>query len=331
MRPQRFILQAFDPEYGHPAFETMFLVERLEELRAALGAAADEDPALEMHYTLNAGDIAAINHRFGLAFDPDGRVTRLAKWTSIREPPYLVHTGFELVLMIDGRKPFTRVHDSYPPHQHYDEELFDRPVALGILHKEVQLEPFAEPVRYPDGGTLEGLRTVYYTLKGEEWRIPAWKLVSEASRKSGWNEHFERLEGMLLGYEEWQNDWWSSDIRRQNIRWGALSLHLAVDEEELTAIDDAGHRALPPRNRPLTLLSAMAGQVEEEALRDLLKEDGTTAVVRFRVRAGRFLDEVASDRRATLHALPGERVKDLNRLMVGEIEVVVPSEAARGC
>jgi hypothetical protein len=24
----------------------------------------------------------------------------------------------------------------------------------------------------------------------------------------GWNEHFERLEGMLFGYEDWQNDWW---------------------------------------------------------------------------------------------------------------------------
>jgi hypothetical protein len=46
MQPHRFILQAFDPQYGHPAFETMFLVERLEELQALLGAAADEDPEL---------------------------------------------------------------------------------------------------------------------------------------------------------------------------------------------------------------------------------------------------------------------------------------------
>lgn len=118
MQPHRFILQAFDPEYGHPAFETMFVVERLAELQALLGAAADDDPALEMVYTLDPGDIDAINHRFGLAFDPGERVTRLAKWTSIHEPPYLVHTGFELVLMIDGRKPFARMGgECYPPHQ----------------------------------------------------------------------------------------------------------------------------------------------------------------------------------------------------------------------
>ena len=48
MQSHRFILQAFDPEYGHPAFETMFVVERLEELRPLLGTAADEDPELEM-------------------------------------------------------------------------------------------------------------------------------------------------------------------------------------------------------------------------------------------------------------------------------------------
>jgi len=106
MQPRPFILQAFDPEYGHPAFETMFVVERLEELRVLLGTAADEDPELAMVYTLDAGDLDAINRRFGLAFDPGGRVTRLAKWIRNREPPYLVHTGFELVLMIDGRKLF---------------------------------------------------------------------------------------------------------------------------------------------------------------------------------------------------------------------------------
>jgi hypothetical protein len=331
MQPHRFILQAFDPEYGHPAFETMFVVERLAELQALLGAAADDDPALEMVYTLDLGDLDAINHRFGLAFDPGERVTRLAKWASSREPPYLVHTGFELVLMIDGRKAFARMGETYPPHQHYDEDLFDRHVALGTLHKEVQLEPFAEPVRYRDGRILEGLRTVYYTLKGQEWRIPAWKLVSEASSKSGWNDHFERLEGMLFGYEEWQNDWWLSDIRRRNIRWGTLSLYLAVNENELTAIDDAGHRALPLRSKPLRLLTATWEGAEEAALRGLLEEDGTVGVVRFSVKAGRFLRELASDPQAALHTLSGERVKDLNRLMVGEIEVVMPSAAARGC
>ena len=46
------------------------------------------------------------------------------------------------------------------------------------------------------------MRTVYYTPKGEEWRIPAYKLVWQAALQSRWNEHFERMQGMLFGYEE---------------------------------------------------------------------------------------------------------------------------------
>lgn len=322
MQPHRFILQAFDPDYGHPAFETMFVVERMEELQALLGAAADEDRELEMHYTLDPGDLDAINRRFGLAFDPGGRVTRLTKWTGIRKPPYLVHTGFELVLMIDGRKPFTRMSDCYPPHQYYDEDLFDRHVALGVLHKEVQLEPFAEPVRYPDGRILEGLRTVYYTLKGEEWRIAAWKLVSEASRKSGWNDSFERLEGMLLGYDEWQNDWWAEHRRLNHQPFGKLLLHLAVTAEELAAIESAGHRALPRGQRTLRLLSAAPTGIDDAERQWLMTGEGLTTMVRFKVKAHVFLTDVASDPQTARHELSPDRVKDLNRLIEGEIEVL---------
>jgi len=38
--PYRFILQAYHPEYACPAFETMFRVERLEDLQQLLGSAA---------------------------------------------------------------------------------------------------------------------------------------------------------------------------------------------------------------------------------------------------------------------------------------------------
>jgi hypothetical protein len=47
--------------------------------------------------------------------------------------------------------------------------------------------------RKPD--LLEG-RSVYYTPKGEEWRISAHKLIEKASQKSGgWNDGYERLQG----------------------------------------------------------------------------------------------------------------------------------------
>ena len=102
----------------------------------------------------------------------------------------------------------------YPPLQHDYEELFDKHVAKGVLHKKVELCPFSAPITTKDGRKFDGIRHVYYTLKGEEWRIVTWKMVTDASRKSGWNETFERLEGMLFGYQEHQVDWWMSQWRR---------------------------------------------------------------------------------------------------------------------
>jgi hypothetical protein len=323
MQPRRFILQALDPEYGHPAFETMLVVERPEELRALLGAAADDDPGLEMSYTLDPADIAAINRHFGLHFDPQGRKTSLYQWTRSREVPYLVHTNYELALMIEGRKQFARMGgDCYPPDRYEGEDRFDRCVAQGLLHKEVELEKFSEPLRLKDGRVFEGLRTVYYTCIGEEWRIPAWKLISKASRKSGWNEDFERLEGMLFGYEDWQNDWWIDDIRKRGLKWGTALLYLAVTESGLAGIEEAGYRALPRLTGSLKLVCSMWEESDDEESRRLMEVPDAVALVRFRVKVRPFLDLV-SEKQASVHELPPDRIKHLNRLIVGDIEIAM--------
>ena len=320
MQPRRFILQAFDPEYGHPAFETMLIVEQPEELRTLLGEAADEDPDPEMFYTLDPADVAAINRHFGLSLIRKVEGV-LYQWTQSREVPYRVHTNYELVLMIDGRKQFARMGgEYYPPTCHFDESLFDRCVAQGLLHKEVELEEFDEPLRLKDGRVLEGFRTVYYTRKGEEWRIPAWKLIAEASRKSGWNENFERLEGMLFGYEEWQNDWWIEDLRKRGLQWGTALVYLAVTKSALAGLEDTGYRALPRQASNLKLLCSIWEAPDEEEVRRLMVADDAVAVVRFRVKVRPFLDLV-SEKQASVHELPPDRVGHLNRLIVGDIEI----------
>src|SRR5476651_316102 len=123
--PRRFILQAIDPDLGHPAFEAMFVVERPEELRAILGEAAAEDPDLDFFYTLESDELTAINRTFDVPFDASGRTTCLYKWTRRREVPYLIHTGYELALLLDGRKQFARISMEYPPMNHLDEDRFD--------------------------------------------------------------------------------------------------------------------------------------------------------------------------------------------------------------
>lgn len=213
----RFFLQALDLDLGCPVLEAALDVASLDELRALLGPCAHDDPELRRGYFIEAAELRAISEHFGVAFDPAGREVRLVPWHFLREVPYLVHTHYELPLLLEGRKQLARMCEHYPPHCHDGEHYFDRYVAEGLLHKEVSLEPFDAPHELDDGSIIEGQRDVYYTRKGEEWRIKAWKLMSTASRKSGWNEDFERLEGMLYGYEEWQIEWWIAHRREHKI------------------------------------------------------------------------------------------------------------------
>jgi hypothetical protein len=227
-KPRRFVLQALDPDHGSPVLEAAFFVSEVEDLRALL-ADAGEDPALERGYFLDAAELAAINQRFGVAFDPGGREVLLEPWHSIRDVPYLIHTGYELPLLLEGRKQLARFKEAYPPDQHWTEEKFDRHVAEGTLHKEVTVEPFEKLIHLKDGQVVEGTRTVYYTRKGEEWRIPASKLVWAAAAKSKWSFDFERMEGTLFGYEEWQNDWWIEHLRKRGRKFG-ISAHPATQD-----------------------------------------------------------------------------------------------------
>jgi hypothetical protein len=70
--------------------------------------------------------------------------------------------------------------------------------------------------RRPD---FEGIRSVYFALPGEEWRID--KYIAAIENQTGaWNDELERLQGSLLGYENWQNDWWI-EHRRKTICGGS--------------------------------------------------------------------------------------------------------------
>ena len=207
---KRFFLQAFDPHYGCAILEAMFIVSDLGDLRALLCLDADEDPELMFDYWLEADVLAAITGRFRVALESAGRAVKLDRWHANRAAPYLIHTNFELMLLVDGTKKFATMGHSFPPARHEDEQLFDVFVNEGLLHKEVELCPFPEPIRNRFGDSFDGMREVYYALKGEEWRIPAHKILWKAATKTGWNATHERLEGLLFGYEDWHMDWWIS-------------------------------------------------------------------------------------------------------------------------
>jgi hypothetical protein len=210
---QRFFLQAMDPLYGCPVIEAMFTVNDFSELRVLLGLPADSDPELRATYWLDKDELAALDERFGVAIASGDREVALSRWHSLRTVPYLVHTGYELFLLVEGAKMLACMGQEYPPLRHDGEELFDRYVENGVLRKEVEFRAFPKPLTNKEGHRFEGIRDVYYTRQNEEWRIAAWKMLWAASRKAGWNETCECIQGKLFGYEEWQIDWWMSQRR----------------------------------------------------------------------------------------------------------------------
>jgi hypothetical protein len=184
-----------------------------------------------------------------------------------------------------------------------------------LLHREEVLDPFDSPVR----GYL-GTRTVYYTPKGEEWRIPAYKLIWEASGKSGgWNEHFERLEGMLYGYEDWQNDWWI-DAWLQRRGFGGPTFCCPVTSAGLAWIEAAGFRALPPVEGPVLMIAIYDVDREAELHALMLENPDHAAVVGFKV-LGRYVPNIVEHERDPWR-FQAERISDLNRHLRGSVEIV---------
>jgi len=319
-RSNHFILEAFDCDLWCPVAQTLFHVADTNPLRSILGAAADKDPELEYTYYLDNEQLAALAAQFGVRFDRSqleiaDLLIRLFRRGHPSQAPYLIHTGYELPLLLDGRKKLARMSHEYPPMTFDGEDRFDHWVAQGLLHREEVIEPFASPY-----GEYLGSRTVYYTQKGEEWRISASQLIWRASGKSGgWNEHFERLEGMLFGYEDWQSDWWI-DLGLQGGGFGGMTFCCPVTSAGLAWIEAAGFRALPPIEEPALPIASYIAKAKAELHGFMLEYPNSAALVRFNV-LGKHMMDFIDLRRGPWH-VPAERIGELNKNLRGSVVIV---------
>jgi hypothetical protein len=313
----RFILQAYHPEYGCPAFETMFVVERLEELQALLGPDARSDPEIWMLYWLEPADLAAIYQRFGVAFDGGGRDVALRRWHSTREPPYLVHTGYELPLLLDGRKKLARFHDEYPPIEHGWEDQFDRSVAEGLLHK---------------GSRCRAVRQAASFSERARHRRPAHGLVHAAGRRVAHpgvppdhedQDWLERHARAARGHALWLRGLAERLVGRLSAPQAQPVRHVTrlcrPYTPELEAVEHAGFHALPALDRPLPVIISFEDDLTDEERHQL-----GPALIRFRVKAGLFL-KLVENPRERIHTVRPEQMKDVNALLLEKIEVVAVS------
>jgi hypothetical protein len=205
--PNVFYLKATDSAIASIVLEARFEVKDRSELRLLLDM-PDDELTDDTIYDLQPSLVAKIVSNYGLSFEPGSMPVELHPWHPIDDRPYTIHTNRELLLMLAGTKPLAVFSDDYPClHGHYiiPEREFEPHLASGLIVKREQIIP-PQPDDPVLNGPRIGQRRVLYALKGEEWRIDAYILLWETADKSGWNAGFERMEGSLLGYEDWQND-----------------------------------------------------------------------------------------------------------------------------
>lgn len=204
-----FLLQGFDTVTNTVAVEWRVRINDREALRSILGLDTTTDPNLTHQYDdLSEVERKQIGALCDPPFVPDPMFTGICRSLSVREEvPYLIHTDFELPLMIDGRKPLSVFMAGHPSEDWFEEYLgpFEPFVASGQILRRVVDTPIPTIKKKQPG--LDGMRTVFFVLPGHEWRVDSY-VENILNRTGAWNEGLERLQGLLLGYEDWQNDWW---------------------------------------------------------------------------------------------------------------------------
>jgi hypothetical protein len=214
-RDTLFVLQGFDAVTDTVCAEWRVRIGDVDQLRALLAPESATDPALNCRYS---GLSELIMRKIGALcippIVPDAILTGLSRpHLAFDVIPYLIHTNFELPLMLDGRKPLAVFGDVYPS-DWFDELLapFEPFVASGqILRRIIDTPAPALKQQHPD---LDGMRDVLFALPDQAWRIDAY-VKDILNRTRDWDDDLERRQGALLGYEDWQNDWWIEQRSRR--------------------------------------------------------------------------------------------------------------------
>jgi hypothetical protein len=208
---REFFLQTVDEHSGYILAERPCVVPSLDALRSIINPEpADSD--LSGTYRLEREEAEAIMQLCRIRLHPGTYQMQLESWDKCEGLSYRLHAGRELPLMLSRLKPFSYLYGIVPPNERcveIPEYLFDPYVDAGFFVKReysLRATDAAPPIK--------ALRYVLYALKHEAWRIDAFILLQNTAEKTGWNEALTRMEGTLLGYEEWQNDAFIEQMNR---------------------------------------------------------------------------------------------------------------------
>ena len=194
---RKFVLEFIDAALGCITEEMAFETDNVKIICAALDVKESEF-GLDFNWLLEPSEIEELRKCLGITGVVPHTFAWFRPWEILDERPYKIHTNRELTMMLLGDKPFSAFSEKYPAESEleYPEKYFEPYVRAGLFVKKIFI--FGD-------GDRKG-RYVLYAKVGEEWRMEAYMLLKATAKKEGWNRGFERMEGSLLGYADWQND-----------------------------------------------------------------------------------------------------------------------------
>jgi hypothetical protein len=322
----QFLLQAIDPSLGCSILEAIMTVDDPEVLRSLLGADAEDVKDFSKYYILDQDEARSITERFSVQFDLISDEVHLSRWSFDEEPPYLIHTNFELLLMLDGRKPFSTFTISYPIEIGEDriEALFEPHVQSGAIKKFTTVEPFESPIKGYRDRLYSGVRHIYYTLPGEEWRVEANRGVWNQLKFGQWNFTLERIWGTLLGYSESENNWWISQLRKRGREWGAISAYVLISNQTLTWVRASGCRALPWESPDAGVkLLLLWPPPKPQELDALMEVSNASAIIRLAVKHNFTRKREANvEGGIRSYQIKSAEIPELNGSLAGQIDII---------
>ena len=313
-----FILSALDPDLDCPWLQIRFETDDFEKLCQCAVIDLERDPQLDRGYLLAPAEVAAVCKAFEIEFEHASREAFLRKHTGHGDDiPYLIHTGYELALMVQGRKPYAFIEfDSANAPSVTRKTRFDAYVTKGVLraHEEIF-----------DVGGQPGRRIgqTFYAVAGEEWRIPAAEFIRQNINSHGDGyENRERLQGALLGYERWQNDWWIDHLAKSGLTLYGAPLICKIDRSQHDWLAHAGFRALPPFGASTFTLHSPQSLDEQTMERAMEEDPHIEAFVQFNVGL-RHLMHAADFRTAGPYEIPTSLIPTINQNLSRAVRVLI--------
>ncbi len=170
--------------------------------------------------------------------------------------PYRIHGGREFDLMLKGIKPFS---------------VFENPSAAMAKILDKYFVPMADERGWAIAKFSDDIQTFMCALPKEAWRINAYRLVQDISRRVKWDDTLELMEGLLLGYSQEQNEIWLEYRRNEGLQWGLQKMYKFVEDAEVASIAKTGFKAFLSENssEELVLYFPHFGAEDQEKQRAL--------------------------------------------------------------